>query len=474
MAHKKGRERSEQMLMPPSLDDYVAKDNPVRLIDAFVDKLDLYAMGFKRVFPRSEGRPPYDPSDLLKLFIYGYMNRVASSRRLERQAECNIEVKWLIGDLVPDFKTIARFRAENAVSLQKVFGIFVELGVRHEFFGRVLAAVDGSRFKGVNSIDKVYTKEKIKKAVERTKEKIREYIKQLEEADKEEEDPEQFTEEELQEKIRAMEEDLKKLQQANKKLEETGESQIAMTDPDSRLMKIGSKVNVGYNIQLAVESERKLIVAFRVTNDRSDANNLFEMSRIASEAVENPNLTVMADRGYYDFDEIKKCHEAGITTYIPEPFDKSNSKLFAKKRFKYDPVMDQYECPAGQQLSFLRKVNKDRERVLHAYGTKACQSCSIKNKCTTSKAGRLVQRHPNEHLVEAMAQRVKKRPRLMRSRKAVIEHVFGCLKAGMNLREFLTKGFKNVTAEFSLAALAFNLKRLINEFGTEKLIAQLG
>jgi transposase len=470
--HKKGRSRGEQLLMPPCLEDYVEKDSPVRLIDAFVDRLDLVKVGFKRAIAREEGRPPYDPSDLLKLFIYGYMNGVPTSRRLEKQTQCNIEVKWLIGDLTPDFKTIARFRSENAEAIERVFQLFVELGLKRQFFGRLLAVIDGSRFKGVNSIDKVYTKEKLEKTIERTKQKLRDYIKQMEEADEQEEDPEKFTEEELKEKIAEMERDLEDLQQGKKRLEESQESRISITDPDCRLMKINSKTIVGYNVQLAVDAHKKLIAAFQVTNDRADVNNLYKISKMTSQTVANPRLDVLADSGYYDRDELRKCHEAGITTYISEP-KKSYSKRFSKDRFKYDPLSDQYQCPAGERLSFLRNMKKDPQRVLRAYGTKSCGGCTLRSQCTTSKSGRLIQRHPSEHLAEAMAERVKSRPRLMRSRKAIIEHVFGCLKSAMNLGGFLTKGFRNVTAEFSLAALAFNLKRLINEFGTQTLITQL-
>lgn len=473
MAHKKGRNRGEQFLMPPSLDQYVEEDNPVRLIDAFVDKLDLVSLGFERAIPRIEGRPGYDPGDLLKLFIYGYMHKVTSTRRLERQAQCNIEVKWLIRDVVPDFKTIARFRAGNGSAIEQVFQTFVEMGVKREFYGRLLAAIDGSRFKGVNSVDKVYTEEKLEKTIERVKEKVREYIKEMDQADQQEEDPERFTKEELQEKIQEMERDLEKLQESKKKLTESNESKISTTDPDTRMLKIGSKTTVGYNVQLAVDSKNKLIVAFEVTNDRSDANNLFQMAEKCSQALHNPQLSVIADSGYYDCDEIRKCDEAGMTAYVPDPQEKYQPQIFSKKRFQYDPQSDQYECPAGERLSFLREVKKDHTRILRAYGTKSCRNCRIKQQCTTSNAGRLVQRHPSEHHVEKMAQRVKQRPRLMRSRKALIEHVFGCLKAGPNIG-FLTKGFKNVTTEFSLLALAFNLKRIINIFGTKALIQQLG
>jgi transposase len=271
-----------------------------------------------------------------------------------------------------------------------------------------------------------------------------------------------------------MEKDLDELQISKKRLSETTESRISLTDPDSRMMKVGSKTTVGYNVQLAVESESKMIVAFEVTNDRSDANKLYRMSSLASQALGNQELTVLADSGYYDCDEVRKCHEAGIRAYIPNPQEKRQSKLFPKTRFKYHSSTDQYECPTGQRLSFLRKIRKDQHRELLAYGTVACRNCALKSQCTTCKNGRLIQRHPSEHLVEAMAERIKGHPRLMRSRKAIIEHVFGCLKTAMNLGVFLTKGFRNVTAEFSLAALAFNLKRLINRFGTEKLVAELG
>jgi transposase len=471
--HKKGRERSEQQLMPAALEDYVKSNNPVRAIDAFVDGLSLNKMGFKRSVAKDTGRPPYDPADLLKLFIYGYMKRVPSTRALERESQVNIEVKWLIRDLAPDFKTIARFRAENSEAIERVFQRLVEIGVRNNFLSRLVAVIDGSRFKGVNSINRVFSKDRLAKKIERTKELVREYIKQVEERDQQEEDPEAFTEEELKEKIKQMQEELKKLEELDEKIDKTGETSISATDSDSRLMKIGSRTLVGYNVQTAVDPLYKLITAFEITNDRSDTHNLYSMALKASKAVENPNIVALVDTGYYDFTEIHKCVEAGILPYMREPKERDKSKVFSKKRFIYDSQKDQYICPGGEQLTFKATVDKGHGRILRSYRTTASCCCSIKSQCSSSKRGRSIERHPFEADVEAMSQRVNMRPRFMRSRK-IIEHVFGCLKSAMNLRELRSKGFQNVRTEFSLAAIAFNLKRLINIFGTEKLIMQLG
>jgi transposase len=472
--HKKGRARLEQQLLPAALEDYVKPNNPVRAVDAFVDGLNLKKLGFKHSITKAKGRPPYDPADLLKLFIYGYMKRIPSTRRLERESQVNIEVKWLIGDLTPDFKTIARFRSENSEPIEKVFERLVEIGVRKNFLSRLVAVIDGSRFKGVNSIDRVFSREKLDKKIEKTKQLVREYIKQIEEMDQQEEDPESFTEEELQEKIKEMKEELKKLQDLEEKIEETGASSISATDPDSRLMKIGSKTLVGYNVQTAVDPLYKLITAFNVTNDRADTKNLYSMALKASKAVENPKIAVLTDTGYYDFNEIHKCVESGILPYMREPKQSENPKVFPKKCFIYDSEKDQYKCPADQQLTFKRNIDKGNGRILRSYRTSACRSCSIKAQCTKSQYGRSIERHPFENDAEAMAERVKKRPKFMRSRRAIIEHVFGCLKSAMNLREFHSRGFEKVRTEFSLAAVAFNLIRLINIFGTERLILELG
>jgi transposase len=473
MAHKRGRDRSEVRLLPAALDDYVSKDNPVRLIDALVESLDLGSLGYGKVNPEKTGRPPYAPSDLLKLFIYGYMHKVPTSRRLERQSRCNVEVMWLLGELMPDFKTIARFRSENAEAIEKTFEMFIKASLKQEFFGRTLAAIDGSRFKGVNSIGRVYDQSGLEKAIKRTKKKLQDYMHQMDELDQQEEEVEQITEAELNEKIKKMKEEVKKLQEAEKKLKTSGQTQIAITDPDCRRMKVGSRAMAGYNVQVAVDKKNKLIAAFKVTNDRADFNNLFEIALKTKRHLDVEKLSVLTDTGYYDCDEVYKCHQEGITTFINSPASKLGQNKFSKAKFIYNPQKDVYQCPAGKTMKFLHTVNKGDGRLLRAYGTKACLSCDLKLKCTASKIGRLVQRYPNEHVMDAMAERVKKNPNLMRQRKAIIEHIFGCIKSSMNLREFLTKGFKNVRAEFSLAALAFNLKRLLNLVGTEKLIAAL-
>ena len=471
--HKKGRGRLEQALLPAALEDYVKSNNPVRAIDAFVNSLDLIKLGFKHAMVKGKGRPPYDPADLLKLFIYGYMKRVPSTRMLERESQVNIEVKWLVRELEPDFKTIARFRSENSEAIEKVFQRLVEIGVRKKFLSKLVAVIDGSRFKGVNSIDRVYSKEKLDKKIEKTKEMVREYIKQVEERDEQEEDREAFTEQELQEKIKEMQEELKKLEDLEEKLEKSGETKISRTDPDTRLMKIGSKSLVGYNVQTAVDPLYKLITAFDVTNDRSDTKNLYSMAIKASQAVGNPNISVLTDGGYYDFDEIHKCSQSGITPYMREPNSPTNMKIFPKKNFIYDAQKDQYTCPANQILAFRSNVANGRGGIFKTYRTGACRKCNLKSQCTISKS-RTIRRHPFEQDAESMALRVKSRPKFMRSRKEIIEHVFGCLKSAMNLREFKSKGLQKVRTEFSLGAIAFNLKRLINIFGTQQLIVKFG
>jgi len=472
VGHKTGRDRSEVRLLPAALDDYVSGENPVRLIDALVNGLDMVALGFKNVIAEKTGRPPYLPSDLLKLFIYGYMHKVPTSRRLERQCQCNVEVMWLLGELKPDFKTIARFRTENAEAIDKTFEMFIKASLKSEFFGRTLAAIDGSRFKGVNSQGRIYDKKGLDKAIKKAKEKLEKYRAQMDEMDKQEEDPERFTEEELSEKIEQMKQEIQKLQQAEKKLTESGETQVAMTDPDCRRMKIGSKNLVGYNVQVAADAKHKLIVGFKVTNDRADFNNLFDVSSKTKQILETEVLEILADSGYYDCDEVHKCQESGITTYINAPANNIQSRKFPKSRFTYDSQTDQYQCPAGQPMVFIKNIDKGDGRILRAYGTVACSCCHLKSQCTSSKRGRLVQRHLKEHVMDAMAFRVGKHPRLMAKRKE-IEHIFGCLKSSLGLREFLTKGFRNVRAEFSLAALAFDLKRMINLVGTQKLITAL-
>lgn len=473
MKHKEGPERGEQMLMPASVEDYIEADNPVRLIDAFVSKLDLKALGYKHAVAPKTGRPPYHPGDLLKLFIYGFMRKMTSTRPLEKETHRNLEVLWLLKGVTPDFKTIARFRRENAKAIEKTFELFVKIGVKRNFFGKALAAVDGTRFKGVNSIDRVYTKEQLDEATKRMKEKLQRYIKEVEEMDQQEENPEGFTAEEIKESIANIEEDLKELQEAQDTLEESGEERISLTDPDSRLMKVGSKTTVGYNAQFAVEAESKLIVAIKVTNDRADGNNLHDISSAAKQALETETLQVVADSAYHVAEEIKKCEDSGIIPFINSPAARSNDGRFTKDAFIYDAENDQYRCPAGETLSLSGNISKGYGRIVRAYKTTACRTCPLRSKCTKNKAGRVIERKPNEDLLDAMAKCVKQNPRLMRKRKGIIEHVFGCIKSAMGMRELLTKGFKMVRAELSLAALAFNLKRLINDRGAAELMKAL-
>ena len=470
MKHKEGPGRREQALLPAAIEDYVAPDNPVRLIDAFVSKLDLKALGYKHAVAPKTGRPPYHPGDLLKLFIYGFMRKMTSTRPLEKESHRNLEVLWLLKGVTPDFKTIARFRRENTQAIDKTFEFFVKIAVKRNFFGKALAAVDGTRFKGVNSIDRVYTKEQLDEAIKRMKLKVQRYIEEVEKMDQQEENPEGFTAEEIRENIANIEEDLKELQEAQEGLEESGDEKISLTDPDSRLMKVGSKTTVGYNPQFAVEAESKLILAFKLTNDRVDGNNLHDISLAAKQALETEVLQVVADSAYHVAEEVKKCEDSGIIPFIYAPAARKNEGRFTKDAFIYDAEKDQYCCPAGETLSFAGNISKGYGRMVRAYKTAACRTCALRSQCTKNKAGRLIERKPNEDLLDAMAKRVKQNPMIMRKRKGIIEHVFGCIKSAMGIREFLTKGFKMVHAELSLAALAFNFKRLINDRGAAELL----
>ena len=349
-----GTDRDEVLLLPESLDDYITAENPVRFIDAFVSSLDLAALGFTRAWPAKTGRPAYDPADLLKLYIYGYLNRVRSSRTLEREAQRNVEVMWLVRKLTPDFKTIADFRKDNLSAIKSVCREFTLLCKKLELFGGDLVAVEGSKFRAVNSRKRNFNQKRLERLIKAIDEKVESYLKELDEKDKEEPAVKTLSAEELQEKIKQLNECRSQYQELESKLAESEEKQISVTDPDSRLMPVGQGTDVCYNVQIAVDSKHKLIVDHEVTNDVTDQNHLAEMAIRAKEALGVEALDVVADMGYFDGSEVKKCTEAGVTTYVAKPYTSANQKhgLFTKDEFRYDQARDCYICPAGEELTY--------------------------------------------------------------------------------------------------------------------------
>jgi transposase len=461
-------------MFPESLDEYIAEDNPVRFIDAFVDSLDLQALGFKRAIPKERGRPPYYPGDLTKLYVYGYVNGIRTSRKLEREAQRNVEVMWLLGKLAPDFKTIADFRRDNGKAIRAVFGEFTAVCRRLELFGGQLVAIDGSKFRASNSRQRNFTEGKLRRLNERADEKIKRYLEEMDKADEEEQDNQKPTVEELQEKIewlRGRKEVYRDLQQ---RMEESGERQVSLTDPDARSMVLGKGrgTEVAYNVQISVDAKHKLIVDCEVTNAGNDQNQLSSMAIRAKEALGVQCVDVVADRGYYNAIEISKCIEEDVIPYVPKPQRWNSRGLFSYEEFRYDAENDCYWCPAGKAL-LLKYQTTYRGKVVRDYGAEDCSRCGLRPKCTRRKKGRQIRRWVEAELVEDMERRVHAEPEKVKQRKTIVEHPFGTIKRSMDQGYFLTRRLPGVRTETCLTMLAYNIKRVVSLKGVHELVAAL-
>src|SRR5499425_711183 len=426
-------DRGQWTLLPECLDDFIDESNPVRVIDVFVDALDLAEMSFEGVEPAATGRPSYRPSVLLKLYIYGYLNRVQSSRRLEREAGRNVEVMWLLGRLAPDHKTIADFRKDNGLALRKVCARFVELCREMGLLARASVAIDGSKFKAVNNRDKNFTRAKVERRRAQLEESVARYLSQLDTADRQEPSEALATNvTRLTEKLTKLKEEMGKLAVYEKQMLASPDQQISLTDPDSRSMATSGRGSgvVGYNVQVVVDTEHHLIIAHEVTNSGTDRAQLANMGRLAKEALGVDKLEAVADRGYYSSTEIKACEQADITVTMPKPMTsgaKSDGR-FGKQDFVYLPTEDVYRCPAGETLTY-RFTREEAGKTLHRYWTTACPRCPLKAQCTPG-AQRRITRWEHEHVLEAVQQRLDANPQAMRVRRETVEHPFGAIKPG--------------------------------------------
>lgn len=474
MGYVEGVERTQATLFPASLEEYVTAENPVRFIDAFVAGLDLEELGFKRAVPAETGRPGYDPADLLRLYLYGYLNRVRSSRRLEGECQRNVEVMWLIGKRCPDHKTIADFRKDNGEGLRRVCREFTVICRQLELFGGELVGIDGSVFKAVNSRQRNYTRAKIARALRRIEEHVAQYLAVLDTNDAAAGGGlAELTAQALQEKIERLRSRQQQYRALEQELATSGVLQISLTDTDSRLMAREHDCGtVGSNAQIAVDGKHKLIVAHEVTNAVTDRDQLSRMATQAKEVLGGERLDVVADMGYAHGKEIKACVAHGITPYVPQPHTSANTKLglFGKERFSYDAAQDCYWCPAGAALAF-RFQTRELGRDIRYYTTQACRTCTLKARCTRNKESRRITRWVDEHLLEAMAHRVVTHPEVMRQRKQLVEHPFGVIKHVFGYAHFLMRRLPQVRTEMSLAVMAFNLRRVINILGVPRLLA---
>jgi transposase/IS5 family transposase len=471
MTHILGFDRCQLSLLPEAIDDYVGSDNPVRFIDAFVDELDLAGVGFTRVTPKATGRPGYAPGDLLKLYIYGYLNRVRSSRRLEAECHRNIELIWLLGGLKPDFKTIADFRSDNRAAFRSVFRAFVVLCRRLDLFGRELIAVDGTRIKAVNNKDRNFTKGSLEKFIAAADEKLDDYLRRLDAGDIEEAGKCGSRVKNLAAKIEALRKKRNAYEALRKRIEQSGESQISLSDPDSRAMAAHTKVGVGYNVQIAVDAKHKMIVEQAVTNDVLDMGLLRQTAEPARQILDVDTIDVVADKGYFKSEDIEACEKVGLTPHVPRPQRGTSVRegFFRKDEFRYDAGRDAYICPAEQMLTPIRQGRlRDLKKI--DYGNpKACRDCPLRARCTNDV--RSVSRLENEDALDRMAERVAARPDLLDRRREIVEHPFGSIKQWMNQGAFLMRGLEKVRAEFSLTALVYNLRRALNILGVSKLLA---
>ena len=460
-----GESRTQSTMFPERIDDYVEEDSVVRVVDVFIDRLDISGLGFKAEAAET-GRPGYHPRTMLKIYVYGYLNQVQSSRRLEREAQRNVELMWLTGRLAPDFKTIADFRKDNGEAIRLVCREFVMLCRKLNLLSDTLA-VDGSKFKAVNNRDKNFTRAKMKRRITEVEASIDRYLNELSSADAAA--PPKDTRP-IRDKVAALEEEMDRLKKLEVRMLNSPDKQLSLTDPDARSMKSRGSGMVGYNVQTVVDAGSHLIVAHEVTNVGIDRHQLHNMAMQAKTTLEAEHLDVLADRGYFKGEQIKACDEDNITTYLPRPLTSGNRKkgLFTKKDFVYHPQDDEYECPAGEKLIW-RFTTEEKGQTIHKYWSSNCPSCAIRDQCTTGN-NRRVARWAHEEVVEALDARMKQEPGRMTTRRAVVEHPFGTLKAWMGATHFLTKTKPKVATEMSLHVLAYNMKRVINLIGTQKLI----
>ena len=476
MGYIKGEDRNQIILFPESIDEYVSDNNSIRIIDEYINQLDLKRLGFKRAVNPSLGRPPYHPKDMLKLYLYGYLNRIRSSRRLEQEALRNLEVIWLLRKLKPDFKTIADFRKDNKKALKKVFRDFTRLCDEWGLFGKELIAIDGSKFRACNSKKNNYNSKKLERHLKYLDEKIEGYIQELDQGDRAEaslKKPEAHT---IKERIQQLKNRRERYTQYQGKLRQSEENEISTTDPDSRLMANHNNVEVSYNVQTTVDAKHKLIADFKVTQKPNDLGELDNMALRAKKLFGDKTFEALADKGYYQAKDLKKCTENGITVYITKQTYANGTKdqAFYADQFKYDPERKVYICPGGKEFYYARERKKDGKIIGYEYRNyAACKKCEFKERCTKAKKGRTICRYADQDFLDRIDSQTKRNMKKYKLRQMIVEHPFGTIKRGWEAYFFLTKRKVSVSAETSLSFLAYNFKRAINILGTEEILRRL-
>ncbi len=471
-----GVSRAQETLFPERLDDWIGEDHLVRVVDLFVEQLDLGALGFQRHAAARTGRPGYHPAVLLKLFVYGYLNRIPSSRRLECEAGRNVELMWLTGRLVPDHKTIADFRRQNGTAIRKACARFVELCRRIGVLKGAVVAVDGSKFKAVNNRDRNFTKGKIASRLAHLEAEMYRYLEEADRIDRQETGAARTERAaHLSSRFHRVRHEIERLMAMDKALVDAPDGQISLTDPDARAMATRAQHSghVGYNVQSVVDAETHLIVTHEVTNQGHDRDLLTKMATQAKAALQREDMHILADKGYFSAQEILACHEAGITATVPRS-DTSGARSkghFVKADFAYEHDADIYHCPAGQALTH-RTTTEQQGLQMRRYWTNACKDCALKSRCTTGQERR-VSRWEHEHLVEASNARRRSPSAPMSVRRSTVEHPFGTIKAWAGPCHFLTRRLGGVRTEMALNVLAYNIKRMIALVGIKGLMAAI-
>ena len=469
--YKPGINRQQGYLLPPSLEEYVSEDNPVRAIDSYVESLDLKQLGFEKAGGElTPGQPAFPPQALLKLYLYGYLHRIRSSRRLEAECVRNLEVIWLVNGLRPGYKTIADFRKDNLKALKKTNQDFVQLCKELDLFGAELVGIDGSYFRGNVAKGSIYTAERLKRALVRVEQDIAKYLKEMEQTDQKER-PVEGHDPQLAKKLEKLKARQQKRTQQMKQLEESGETQIAEVDEDARLLNKGGGTVAGYNVQTVVDDKHKLIVTAEVTQDGNDEQQLAPMSQAAKSVLGVDRLEATADEGYFNAQQIKTCEENGITPFVPEPDKTSQARLqgrFERKDFQYDPQANSYTCPAGKTLTYC--TTQDRQsKIIWQYRSSVsdCATCPLKAQCLPAKNPyRSISRWEHEPVIEAHRVRMTAQgAEKIRQRSELCEHPFGTLKLWCGWTHFLVRGLEKVRAELSLLVLGYNFTRVLHIIG---------
>jgi len=469
MAYINGDSREQGMLLPDAVEDYIEEDNPTRVILAFVGVLDFEELGFGRARPSEIGRPGYDPRMMMAMYLWGYVNGIRSSRKLERECKRNLELIWLTEGLKPDFKTIADFRKANGEAIQKTLAEFQMWCRRTGLFGGQLVAVDGTKIKAVNSKQLNYNHKKLDALMKSEQTRIASYLREMDELDKEEQTrPERMrvSKESLRKKIEKLKKYNERHKSLKKQLAESSENEISLTDRDSRRMRTSSGLEVCYNLQTVVDAKHKLIVVHEVSNASGDQGKLYDMAARAKEELAAEELSVVADAAYFSQSDLKRCEEENITTYIPVPSfgNPKEGTRFSRDVFQYDQQRDIYICPQGQELKLTSTTQRNNKQINY-YETSACHGCPIRKQCTTSKNGRRIKRWVDEAVTDRLKQRLRDEPEMIPKRKTIVEHPYGTIKRAMNQGYFLLKGLRKVAIEANLTVLAYNMKRAISILG---------